>query len=396
MYIKTEVKKTSLWRGIYALLIGLNILAKVIVSSNVMSIFGMTPTAFEYYVLRGTILGLILLFFFEKQHDKGKVGLLVIMLGCVVYTYINASTLSFTMLFLLIAAYPEKTDISKLSKLIFSVLAISIISIVTICILGGVENIQMQRVNDIVMRNSMGFSSANALANMVLYCLLAFVIYKGKQWNIWHSLIWFFVIGMTYFTTDGRMSCGIALAVVVIESIWLIKEYIIGEKSTEEKAIYFIEKTLFVLILGVCYILTRLYAEGKFHQYLSALDLMSTYRLSFMVKYYRDPGISLFGQLIKTVTATQAIATGSQWSGLDNSYIYMLIVWGIIATIIYSFLSIYLGKYHEMRQNKYAALCVIAILIISISEAALFNVTSNLMLIMFADMVNNYRVVKEE
>lgn len=395
MYIKTEVKKTSLWRGIYALLIGLNILAKVIVSSNMMSAFGMNPTAFEYYVLRGTLFGLILLFIFEKKHSKSKVGLLAIMFICVVYTYINASTLSFAMLFLLIASYPEKMNINKLARVIFGVLAISILSIVTMCILGIIENVQMQRVNDIVMRNSMGFSSANALANMVLYCLLAFVIYKEKQWNIWHSMVWILVIGMTYFTTDGRMSCGIALAVVMIESIWLIKPYIIGKKNTAQNVIFFFEKIAFVLFLGVCYILTRLYAEGKFHQYLSALDILSTYRLSFMVKYYKDPGISLFGQLIKTVTAAQAMATGSQWSGLDNSYIYMLIVWGIVGTIIYSFLSIYLGKYHEMRQNKYAALCVIAICIISISEAAMFNVTSNMMLIMFADMVSNYRIVKE-
>lgn len=395
MYIKTKVKKTSLWQSFYSFFICLNVLAKVLVSSNVTNVLGLTPSNFEYYILRGTIIGFLILFVLEKKHSKMKITILAIMVICVAYTYINAGTLSFTLFFLLIAAYPKGTCSRNVAKHIYKTLALSILTVVVLCMLGLIRNIEVQRINNIDMRNSMGFSSANALANTVLYCLLAFVAYKENQWNGRDSLIWAAVIGCTYFVTNGRMSCAISFAVVIIETIWAVRNYMAGNVVSVSKAIFHIERIIFVLALTVCYFLTRFYAEGKYYQQLSMLDFMATYRLSFMVKYYRDPGISLFGQLIKTVTASQAMATGAQWSGLDNSYLYMLIVWGIIGTVIYSILTVYLGKYHENEQNKYGALCVIAICLISVSEASLFNVSSNLMLIMFAEMINNYSLREE-
>lgn len=392
--INTTIKKSSLWDGIYILLVCLNVFAKILVSSNLSTFLGFTPGGFEYRILRITIYGLLLLFFAENKHSRRKIIILLAMAVCVVATYVNANTLSFTLMFLLVASYPENLTVNRIAKHMFCVTAVGVIMILCLFKTGYVDNNVMYRLDGIA-RNSLGFSSPNAFANMVCYGLLMFMCWKGKKWTSSDFVIWLGILALVYKATDGRMSCLVGFILILIEEIWRLKAVFSKNdfgKQKNNRVLYIVEGFLFEVGLALSLSLTLLYKNGLYMVYLAALDKLMSFRLSFMVKYFNDPGITIWGNMIRTVTASSAAATGEKWSGLDNSYMYMLIVWGIIATGIFAILLIQLSRYHKERQNKYDAICVIGILVIAFSEASLFNVTSNIAIFMIAEMVSSKQV----
>ena len=160
------------------------------------------------------------------------------------------------------------------------------------------------------------------------------------------------------------------------------------ENRFKGKILYQISKLCFPVLMIVCYICSWLYKGGYYISQLNILNIMMSYRLGFMRNYLRGYGIKLFGQTIKTVSYSQALRTGEAWSGLDNSYMYILICWGLIIAIILSLLYYQLGKYNYEKTNKYEAFVVIVLCIIGITENYLSLVGDNIAIIMIAIMLN--------
>ena len=110
-----------------------------------------------------------------------------------------------------------------------------------------------------------------------------------------------------------------------------------------------------------------------------------------MSKYFIDPGISPFGQVLTMVSKSQAASTGERWKGLDNSYIYMLIVWGVFGVIIFTLFMYLLGKYLKKTKNYYGALYTLIISLVGITENFLVIVPYNFSIILIAEMLSERR-----
>lgn len=381
-----RIKKSSFFSGIYILMLCLNVGIKVLVSSNVSSIFFISKSSWDYLIPRASLFICLVLFIVQRVQTKRKLILMSIMSIAVLVTIIEVDTLTLAIIFLFIMSYPGTLQEGTVAKWISYTYIVSILYVLCLYFSGVINGYTVGRGE--IIRYSSGFTSANGFANMVLYSLIAYIYYKRENWSMKQTVIWSVAVGYVYTTTNGRMSCLLALSLIVIMTLWHFR-------NRKSKKIYFLATVAFPICMAVSIIVTYLYDNNYFKQALIAFDVFTSFRLSYMVKYFNEPGISIFGQMVKTVTKAQSLVTGEKWSGLDNGYLFMLIFWGILGTSIYTFLVMSLGSYFKKKDNKYGPLCVIALCLIGLTENGMINVGTNLLVIMIAQMINERRHIQE-
>ena len=284
------------------------------------------------------------------------------------------------LMFMAIMTCPSGMEISTIAKWEKRSLFCLIVFTIALAVMGIIPSDVVYRENAI--RNSYGFTSANAFANSTLIWMLLFGLQKKERWN-WRDTIFCGSIAVAVFLfTNSRMA--FIMSLVLSLFFLMLKK----ENRFKGKILYQISKLCFPVLMIVCYICSWLYKGGYYISQLNILNIMMSYRLGFMRNYLRGYGIKLFGQTIKTVSYSQALRTGEAWSGLDNSYMYILICWGLIIAIILSLLYYQLGKYNYEKTNKYEAFVVIVLCIIGITENYLSLVGDNIAIIMIAIMLN--------
>lgn len=390
MYIQLKRKKrTRQFRSeIYILLICLAVCSKIISSSNITSFLFIEKSLWNALVLRITIVGCILIFLFNRRHSKMKVAIAIGLSIVVVAITEMSNNHAFAQMYFFILAFPSGTDIREIAKW-ESYCFIGLTVFIVLCYQLGIISGDMV-IRDGIIRNSSGFTSANGFANTVLLALTTYVYYKQDKWKIKHSIVWTIIVYYAYISTNSRMSFVLELVVVSVMTLWSIKRYNKG-KFIQNFAVY-----IFLIGMFFSVIVTVLYVRGYFMAALSELNRFFTYRISFMSKYFLDPGISLFGRVMVMVTRAQELSTGERWSGLDNSYVYILIAWGIIGAIIFIFLMVQLGKYLKQRKDMYGSLCLIILSIVGLTENYLASVAYNFAIIMIAHMISEKMEPRKE
>ena len=381
-----NLKKSDLLAFLYIGILCMNVASKVFSSSNLSKVFFWTPGGFEYYIIRLSIIGCICLIVSQNIMLRKKMILILIISIIVLISIFSVNTYTLASIGLFILAYPASLDDRKVAKIISYTYNICICYILVMYYLGEVDGTIGGRINSNITRYSYGFSSPNGFACMTLYALIAYIYYKREKWEIKHSLLWGTIVIGVYSVTDGRVTFVLSICSIIIMTVWCVKDRVSRESNSN--IIFFVSTLMFSVGCLFSILSAYLYANGYFREHLEIINYASSYRLSFMAKYFQNPGISLWGQMIKTVSATQATITGQGWSGLDNSYLYMLILWGVVATSIYGILVTSLGKYFKQIGNKYGALCVMILCLEGIAEAYMLNVGINLLVIMIAKMVN--------
>ncbi len=382
LQIRIKKKKLSLVVVLYLFMLCINIAAKVIESSNVQNFLLISKGTLIYWAPRISIIGCMLLFFLEKRHSKWKFTLLLIMAVAVFSTFFMAGTLNFAILFVFVSTFPSGLSGKYASKWVATTYALCIGYILLLYSGGFIEGTSFMREG--YVRYSFGFVSANAFANTVLFFLLSYVYCRQDEWKYKDSILWSIIIYFVYSYTNSRASALLSVTIIIMMTIFTL----FNRKGKSGFGwIYPVGRWSYIVGMLSTLILTYMYSEGMFASLLTALNYFLSYRLSFFAKYFQNPGISLFGNGIEVVTAAQAALTGQRWSGLDNSYLYMLIVWGIFGAIIYTVLLFFLTSYLKKTKNKTGALCLVIIAIMGLTENCMINIGTNLTVIMFAEMI---------
>ena len=327
-----------------------------------------------------SLLLFIIIFFINGTVSK-RIMYVSLVLGIVTIIVTSiTNNYALALMFMAIMTCPSGMEISTIAKWEKRSLFCLIVFTIALAVMGIIPSDVVYRENAI--RNSYGFTSANAFANSTLIWMLLFGLQKKERWN-WRDTIFCGSIAVAVFLfTNSRMA--FIMSLVLSLFFLMLKK----ENRFKGKILYQISKLCFPVLMIVCYICSWLYKGGYYISQLNILNIMMSYRLGFMRNYLRGYGIKLFGQTIKTVSYSQALRTGEAWSGLDNSYMYILICWGLIIAIILSLLYYQLGKYNYEKTNKYEAFVVIVLCIIGITENYLSLVGDNIAIIMIAIMLN--------
>ena len=375
-----KISKGDFCIGLYIFTICFNLIMQTLAGTNIQNILFIPKEVLYSLTPKISLLLFIIIFFINGTVSK-RIMYVSLVLGIVTIIVTSiTNNYALALMFMAIMTCPSGMEISTIAKWEKRSLFCLIVFTIALAVMGIIPSDVVYRENAI--RNSYGFTSANAFANSTLIWMLLFGLQKKERWN-WRDTIFCGSIAVAVFLfTNSRMA--FIMSLVLSLFFLMLKK----ENRFKGKILYQISKLCFPVLMIVCYICSWLYKGGYYISQLNILNIMMSYRLGFMRNYLRGYGIKLFGQTIKTVSYSQALRTGEAWSGLDNSYMYILICWGLIIAIILSLLYYQLGKYNYEKTNKYEAFVVIVLCIIGISENYLSLVGDNIAIIMIAIMLN--------
>lgn len=375
-----KISKEDFCIGLYIFTICFNLIMQTLAGTNIQNILFIPKEVLYSLTPKISLLLFIIIFFINGTVSK-RIMYVSLVLGIVTIIVTSiTNNYALALMFMAIMTCPSGMEISTIAKWEKRSLFCLIVFTIALAVMGIIPSDVVYRENAI--RNSYGFTSANAFANSTLIWMLLFGLQKKERWN-WRDTIFCGSIAVAVFLfTNSRMA--FIMSLVLSLFFLMLKK----ENRFKGKILYQISKLCFPVLMIVCYICSWLYKGGYYISQLNILNIMMSYRLGFMRNYLRGYGIKLFGQTIKTVSYSQALRTGEAWSGLDNSYMYILICWGLIIAIILSLLYYQLGKYNYEKTNKYEAFVVIVLCIIGITENYLSLVGDNIAIIMIAIMLN--------
>lgn len=375
-----KISKGDFCIGLYIFTICFNLIMQTLAGTNIQNILFIPKEVLYSLTPKISLLLFIIIFFINGTVSK-RIMYVSLVLGIVTIIVTSiTNNYALALMFMAIMTSPSGMEISTIAKWEKRSLFCLIVFTIALAVMGIIPSDVVYRENAI--RNSYGFTSANAFANSTLIWMLLFGLQKKERWN-WRDTIFCGSIAVAVFLfTNSRMA--FIMSLVLSLFFLMLKK----ENRFKGKILYQISKLCFPVLMIVCYICSWLYKGGYYISQLNILNIMMSYRLGFMRNYLRGYGIKLFGQTIKTVSYSQALRTGEAWSGLDNSYMYILICWGLIIAIILSLLYYQLGKYNYEKTNKYEAFVVIVLCIIGITENYLSLVGDNIAIIMIAIMLN--------
>lgn len=375
-----KISKGDFCIGLYIFTICFNLIMQTLAGTNIQNILFIPKEVLYSLTPKISLLLFIIIFFINGTVSK-RIMYVSLVLGIVTIIVTSiTNNYALALMFMAIMTCPSGMEISTIAKWEKRSLFCLIVFTIALAVMGIIPSDVVYRENAI--RHSYGFTSANAFANSTLIWMLLFGLQKKERWN-WRDTIFCGSIAVAVFLfTNSRMA--FIMSLVLSLFFLMLKK----ENRFKGKILYQISKLCFPVLMIVCYICSWLYKGGYYISQLNILNIMMSYRLGFMRNYLRGYGIKLFGQTIKTVSYSQALRTGEAWSGLDNSYMYILICWGLIIAIILSLLYYQLGKYNYEKTNKYEAFVVIVLCIIGITENYLSLVGDNIAIIMIAIMLN--------
>lgn len=376
-----KISKGDFCIGLYIFTICFNLIMQTLAGTNIQNILFIPKEVLYSLTPKISLLLFIIIFFINGTVSK-RIMYVSLVLGIVTIIVTSiTNNYALALMFMAIMTCPSGMEISTIAKWEKRSLFCLIVFTIALAVMGIIPSVVVI-FEKMQIRNSYGFTSANAFANSTLIWMLLFGLQKKERWN-WRDTIFCGSIAVAVFLfTNSRMA--FIMSLVLSLFFLMLKK----ENRFKGKILYQISKLCFPVLMIVCYICSWLYKGGYYISQLNILNIMMSYRLGFMRNYLRGYGIKLFGQTIKTVSYSQALRTGEAWSGLDNSYMYILICWGLIIAIILSLLYYQLGKYNYEKTNKYEAFVVIVLCIIGITENYLSLVGDNIAIIMIAIMLN--------
>lgn len=374
------IKKSELISNIYIFLLCVYAAATVLASSNITHIFFIKKSSVYTFVGQWIAPLLFILFLYAGKLKKSKLVLMSALSILVFAITIKSQNRGFSIMYAAMLAYPINLQAKKVSKWICRTIMLASLTVLFLFICGLIPgDINLRGT---ITRYSCGFSSPNAFGNTVLIWMILYIYTKFEKWN-WKKFILCLVIACTtYKITNSRMSLLIELFLILMICIWVIK------KGHIKNGLYNFASIIYSVATLLCLVLTIVYSKGIFYRQLSVLNVFMSYRLGFMRNYYQNYGIKLFGQGIVTVSRTQQLATGEAWSGIDNSYMYIMICWGFVISIVFCILYFKVGQYLKRKGDYIGAVVIIALCIVGLTESYLSNIAYNFAAILIAEMLS--------
>lgn len=333
------------------------------------------------------VISFIFNLFFYKLTKRKFIFILISIPLMLLTFYFSGFALLLPYLFIL--AFPINLDLNTLFKYLYRTILVSVLLIIGFYFLGICNDTIGFRENG-SLRHSFGFSTPNTLANFVLTLYLTRLLAYIQNWKKRDTIIWLIVLCIVYFYTRSRMSFIIELFVTLVVIIY--KRKLLSKSMLQN--VYSLPSIIFVINTCVSLLAVN-FIQNQAGLLFNTFNKLTSGRLYFMISFYRQYGLSLFGNKnIKFITADQVRASNNllQWSGVDNSYIYISMLYGMMMLLAFFIMFIFAGKYLKNMNFFMGTLYLLAITIIGLTENYMSSIAMNFMFFFFAKYLNNMNV----
>jgi hypothetical protein len=297
---------------------------------------------------------------------------------------------SLLIIYLFILSYPAMLGSRKIAKFTSIVVMLMIMLVVLLCGIGLLPNRSF--IQHGVLRYSLGFTSPNAFANIVTITvmngLIGFTEELDKKRLYYISCLLLIILIMIYKVTNSRA----ALIFGILFILGTIFSYNYGIKL--DKSIFFYSMPVISFLFGMLIsIFSIIYANSNNidSTLYNKLEVLFSGRFRYMLYAYDTYGAKWFGNKVEFVSYNMSqLSNGKvKWFGIDNSYMYIMICYGIVAIIGMLMLYIITSYMAFKMNNTYIVIYLSIIALWGLSENIMINIAMNMSLLVFADYIMN-------
>ncbi len=280
-------------------------------------------------VLKIITLVLWVIAIFSKNWDRDAfVRLTCFALICLT-VFVNTRDESFVFLAIaLFAVY--QIDMYKIAKIDLCLRPICILLTITSYFLGtSPGNDMISTWGVLSIRYSLGYYHPNNLfAQVFAFCVALLLVYHDRL-KIKHYI--FLVLNIFCFGILTQSRTGILILSLMVLMILMRRT-----KLFKSKIVKYIMQYSYVLCFGFSLIGMGLFLQGK--TFFVALNNLITGRFSFAARAFENNGVTLLGQNITYLSTYDVRGSSESAVIVDNYYVYILITWGVIYTVLILFL----------------------------------------------------------
>lgn len=208
---------------------------------------------------------------------------------------------------------------------------LGVIFVVSLAYSGVIENLLVVRLG--VERHALGFLNPNTVSNY-LFTIALKIIYLAKNRHNWIPLFLSnIILFMVMLETNSRTSLILMILFNLIYIFYFFMK-IQGYSTLFLRLIYFLDKISFIGLFILSIISAILFSYSN--PIMVRINQIFSNRISSAGQFYQQYGFSFIGQKVELVSTYKASQLGARALILDNGYLQLLIIYGLVATIIFS------------------------------------------------------------
>ena len=362
---------------------------EVLIKTRFDSFLGIAKEVFDtcqsYLVLA---LLLIEIIFFQRytKREIMNIGLFGFLLVIVtVRSNFSNELLSFT----LFAVASKKADIKRVIRMIYRALQILIPTIVILSLFGVLDNYVIYREGGL-QRYSLGFSHPNTLGQYI-YTLMGCHFYlRFDRLKWWDYILALGAAIFCYVVPNSQTAIVLLFLLVAVTLVYKLSQTISKEKIV-----------LYSLLIGAfaCNAISVILSNIDLSKYpvLSLFDNAISSRFSICNHDIDVCGLTWFGQEVNVLSSEVFSKLGISYAHvvvtLDNSYIAILLKYGIVMFAVFSALFLYNMYVQIQKQRSAIVILLFLTAVYGVTERSLFMLSINIFLLSFADVFYGHREI---
>lgn len=277
-----------------------------------------------------------------------------------------------------------KTSLQKIALCDFNIRFIGVIATIISYFLGFSSGNDFSSTwNILPIRYSLGYYHPNNLFAQFFALSVGLFVIKRGHLNI-KIYICLLVIDLVLgILTQSRTG-------MVVLSLTIILFAMINNKLLANKIFAFISAYIYLICFFLSFLGILLFSVSN-NAFIQLNSLLSG-RLDFSYRAYSKYGVKLFGQIIEYSSTLEARNNNSLAVVVDNSYIFFLVSYGLIFTIVFLILITYEEKKLVNKGRLEIVLPMIGYALYSITEKPFASFNNHFLILILADAIVSIRI----
>ena len=329
------------------------------------------PPKFAYIFLASTALYVIAKFIWHNTYTKKE----MIWAGIILFAFLMPALLTeYRFLwytgFLIVGA--KDIDFDKILK-VYLVIGITImVAAFGASQMGWIENLQYTTLRDEewIIRNSFGSVYPTDFSAHVFYLAVGSICLAENKITL-GKIINFVVLAAFVLDKCGARTSAICLCLMAVMLVAV--KYLKDKIKTD--VVYHIMNLSMVVLAGLFISLVHMYDTTK--EWLLKIDLMLSSRISISNTAFDSYNYKLFGQNVIEVGLGRAEGHRDDYFFLDNSYIRIALLYGVVLLIVALFLFWLIGERAIVNKRVVIIMAIVAIAVHSFMEHHILEIAYN-------------------
>ena len=320
-----RLMETKVSDALFVMAMATEVISQCLGSSELPMIFGI-GYVFSSIKMISITLALIKIFFFSS-YSPGILLFSIALLSASACAYwYSGSDYVMLMSIFVIAAYDVDFDLICRTVAICS--TVCIVLVISLSLLGVLPNVVQERSYSfglISERRSLGFQHVNFLGGYVLLSVMSVLYLKRGKVGLLGYGIFLLLVAFLYQYVNTKTSAALLAMMMVL--LFLSQHRLSGN-------VFLLLCALLVSgSLVLSFVLPYLYRPDV--PFMTLIDELSSRRLSLDAMFLKSYSVAPFGQKLILVSSIEANQTGIAMAVLDNTYLHLLLRFGLVPFILY-------------------------------------------------------------